>query len=77
MTFSAIIEAWGIGTLAADLMLPSKNVRRWVDLDSIPAEWFAAVARAAKRRGYHGVTIRALAEIAEARRLSRAEKVAA
>ncbi len=77
MTFTAIIEAWGIGTLAADLMLPSKNVRRWVDMNSIPADWFAAVARAAKRRGYHGITVRALAEIAEARRLNRAERAAA
>lgn len=67
-----VIERWGVPQLAKDLGLPAKNVRRWLDFNSIPAEWFAAVARAAACRGYHDITVEALAEGAEARRLDRA-----
>ncbi|WP_167765263.1 MULTISPECIES: carph-isopro domain-containing protein [unclassified Brevundimonas] len=73
MFFIPIIERFGVTDLAEAIGLPSKNVRRWVDLDSIPAEWFAAVARAARRRGVDGVTVAHLADVAERRRLSRAE----
>lgn len=66
-----IIQKWGVAELAKDLGLPAKNVRRWLDFDSIPAEWFAAVARAAVCRGYHQITVDALAQGAEARRLGR------
>lgn len=69
-----VIERWGVAELARDLGLPTKNVRRWLDFDSIPAEWFAAVARAAVRRGYHDITVDALARGAEARRLLRAAR---
>lgn len=70
-----IISRWTISELAKDLGIPAKNVRRWVDFDSIPAEWFAAIARAAEKRGFHEITLEALAEIAERRRLSKAEGV--
>ena len=53
----------------------AKQARR---RDSIPAEWFSAIARAAEVRGFHDVTEATLAQIAERRRLGRAsEQVAA
>jgi len=73
MFFAPIIERFGIPDLATAVGLPTKNVRRWVDLDSIPAEWFAAVARAAKRRGFRDITVDHLARVAERRRLARSE----
>ncbi len=71
MWFSPLIERWGVAVLAADLGLPTKNVRRWVDLDSIPAEWFAAIARAAAKRGLEGINLEQLAALAEGRRIAR------
>lgn len=73
MIFRELIERWGIVELATDLDLPAKNIRRWVDSDSIPAEWFAAVARAAERRGFAEITAETLVDMAERRRLERAE----
>lgn len=74
MFFKPIIELWsGPAALAEDLEVPAKNVRRWIDSDSIPADWFAAVVRAAQRREFQGVTVDRLAEIAEARRLSKTD----
>jgi hypothetical protein len=77
MSFANFIDTWGLAQLAADLGLPTKNVRRWVDNDSIPAEWFAAVARASRRAGRPRTTEQQLAAIAERRRLARTEQVAA
>lgn len=73
MFFAPIIERFGIAELAAAVGLPTKNVRRWVDLDSIPAEWFAAVVSAAKARGFRDITADHLARVAERRRLARSE----
>jgi len=70
MWFIPIIELWK-GELASDLGLPGKNVKRWVDFDSIPAEWFAPVARAAANRGFTHVTVELLAARAEARAVAR------
>lgn len=44
MFFKPIIARWGEAKLAAALKLPVKNVRRWVDTDSIPGGWYARVA---------------------------------
>jgi hypothetical protein len=78
MWFTPIIQRWrseqdkyGIFGLAADLGLPTKNVREWKNRDSIPADWYAAVARAAVARGFSEITVEHLAGIAEARRLAR------
>lgn len=71
MTFAQILARWGLVDLATDLGLPVKNVRRWADLGSIPSEWFAAIVRAAEQRGFHEVTLEALADAAEQRRLAR------
>lgn len=72
MFFSPLIERWGVAEMAADLGLPTKNVRRWVDLDSIPADWFAAIARSARSRGDREITEKHLAALAEQRRLAKA-----
>lgn len=71
MFFAPIIERWGIAEMATALGLPTKNVRRWVDLDSIPADWFAAIERAAIKADKPEVTVSHLAEVAEQRRLAR------
>lgn len=75
MFFRPIIALWGAEdaarNLSSDVGLPPKNVRRWVDFDSIPADWFTAVAKAAQRRGFKDVTVERLAQIAEDRRLAR------
>lgn len=65
--FAKLVRDWGITELAADLGLPAKNVRRWVDNDSIPAGWFIDIARAARRRRIAGVTERKLLEMARDR----------
>lgn len=72
MFFKPLIEDWGVAKLAEDLGLPTKNVRRWVDLDSIPADWFAAIARAALKRGRPEITEIYLSALAERRRLTKA-----
>lgn len=41
--FAPIIDRWGLEKLAEALGLPVKNVRRWSEMDSIPAGWFARV----------------------------------
>jgi hypothetical protein len=71
MFFAPLINDWGIAEMAAALGLPTKNVRRWVDLDSIPADWFAAIARIAGKHGRGHITEAHLAAIAERRRLAK------
>lgn len=71
MIFRPLIERWGIAELATALALPTKNVRRWWDSDSIPAEWFSAIGRAAEARDFEDITVEHLAELAERRRLER------
>lgn len=51
MFFKPIIARWaadddklGVEKLATALRLPTKNVRRWVDTDSIPGGWYLRVA---------------------------------
>ncbi len=71
MFFAPIITDWGIAEMALALGLPTKNVRRWVDLDSIPADWFAAIERAATAADKPEITVARLADVAERRRLAR------
>lgn len=66
MFFTPIIDRRGLAELASDLGLPMKNVRRWIDSDSIPADWWKPIADS-------GVaTLDELASAAEARRLAKA-----
>ena len=71
MWFKPIISRWGTSALASDLGLPKNNVGRWVTFDSIPAEWFAPVARAAAVRGFKDITVELLAARAEARAVAK------
>lgn len=77
MNVKDVIKALGGATvLARALGLPdqevgAKLVRAWGLRDSVPAEWFAAVARVALLRGHPEITVEALAQLAERRRLSR------
>lgn len=71
MWFIPTIERLGEAKLACALGIPLKNVRRWIDLDSIPAEWFAPIARAALALGQPDISVEFLADQAEARRLHR------
>lgn len=45
MFFKPIIARWGEAKLADALNLPVKNVRRWIDTDSIPGGWYLRVSR--------------------------------
>lgn len=65
-SFRQIIDLWGEkpGPLAGDLDLPSKTVWAWRERDSIPAKFWIAVEKAAKDRGYEGVTVDQMARIA-------------
>ncbi len=69
--FTPVIMRWTEARLLArDLGLPAKNVRRWIDLDTIPADRFKGVAEAARVRGFDEITVDLLATIAEDRRLA-------
>lgn len=72
MTFLDIIALWPSShELADDLGLPVKNVRRWIDIGSIPSEWFVSVERAAKARGLRTVNLKVLSQAAHDRRLAK------
>lgn len=79
MTFKDVIARWGRPDLARALGLPTKNIQRWWDFDSIPADWFAPVVRVAVLSGHDDISVELLAQIAEERRLTakaRTSKVA-
>lgn len=70
--FEPIIRRWDTVTaFAADVGCSEPVARQWVRGDSIPAAWFAPVARAALKRGFAEVTLESLADRAERRRLVR------
>lgn len=67
--FSDIIALWPApGALADDIGVSEHRVRKWRERDSIPGEWFAAVASAARSRGIGGVTAETMASVAQRRR---------
>lgn len=70
--FEPLIRRWPTVTeFASDVGSSEPVARQWVRSDSIPAAWFAPVARAALRRGFSEITLDFLADRAEKRRLSR------
>lgn len=76
MFFTPVIEQLGgPHELGAALGLPAKNVRRWIDLDTIPVDRFREVERAAKRKGVTGVTVQRLVSLAEERRAAVARRL--
>jgi hypothetical protein len=72
MSFCRVIQDVGVARLATGLGLPPKNVRRWVDNDSIPAEWFAPISRLGLMVNGEELSVEYLAGVAEQRRLARA-----
>jgi len=64
-TFVDIIALWGTAAaLAADLGEKPGTVRQWRSRNNIPAEKWAALIAAARRRRFKTVTAEALARIA-------------
>lgn len=71
-TFRDVISRWPtVPSMGVDAGVGERTAFSWWQRDSIPADRFAAIIRAARLRGYEGVTAERLAEIAEKRRLRR------
>jgi hypothetical protein len=69
-SFYAVINRWKtVETAARDFGASHAQVRNWKSRDSIPGEWWLAVARAGAARGYQGINLLTLAKIAESQRL--------
>jgi len=70
-TFAAIIDLWpSVREFAADLDVPPTHVAVWRHRNSIPADHWADLVSAAKRRRIK-LSLDALAQIAKAKRASR------
>lgn len=66
-THADIIALWpSTNALAEDLSAEGDAVRKWKARRSIPAEYWTAVVRSAKRRGIRGVTLKRLAVLCAA-----------
>lgn len=71
-TFGDIIGLWDHkSAFAADLGVPYERAKAWAARDSIPGQYFAAVATAAQKRGHSSVTVQLLSNIA-AKRMAKA-----
>jgi hypothetical protein len=72
--FAPLIRRWPtVVAFADEVGCPERSAREWVRIDSIPAAWFNAVARAAAKRPepqFQEITVELLADMAERRRLS-------
>lgn len=69
-TVRNLIGRWDrLGDFARSVGCAPATANHWRRRDSIPAEWFAAVARAAQAKGFQDVTPDALARRAERKRL--------
>lgn len=78
MSFRPLIAKWHAkAALAADIGTSQKVVQAWWNRDSIPAQWYPAIARAAERRLIRGVSEKALAAAAARRRPIRERAVIA
>lgn len=70
--FAPIIRRWPtVPEFARDVGCTVPAAGQWMHNDSIPAAWFAAVVRAAIKRGFNDITLDLLADRAEKRRLRR------
>jgi hypothetical protein len=71
-SFQEIIGQWGtVAAFAADVGVKERTAMSWWQRQSIPADRFAAIVRAAARRGFSRVTPELLIEIAEGRQRRR------
>lgn len=65
-TIRDIVEAFGGPSKFAEATgAYAPTVRSWVFRNSLPSEWWGRTARAARKLRVRGVTLEALAEIAE------------
>jgi len=72
-TFSEVIDQFGgPAAFAREVGMKANAAKQAKRRDSLAAEWFAAAARAADRKGLTDITEKRLAEIAERRRLGAA-----
>ena len=70
-SFTGVIALWPkpkFDTLAADIGESVAKVGMWSSRDSIPAEYWQVIMRAAKRRGFHVVDADLLVRLAAERR---------
>jgi hypothetical protein len=72
-TFSSIISLWpSHAPLAEDMGVPPGHIAVWKRRNSIPARYWTRLVAGASKRDIEGVTLEALARIAE-RNLEAAE----
>jgi hypothetical protein len=68
-SFRAIIERWGTpAKFASDIKVSADLVRVWKSRNSIPSEYFADVAAAAKTRKFSEITTTHLLSLRRRRR---------
>jgi len=68
MTFTQVISMWpNMAVLAEEIGAPHESVKKWKQRDHIPAEWWSALLKAAKKRRYR-VRASELIELAAERR---------
>lgn len=67
MTYSEIIAQWPAISVLADEIggVPVGVVKQWKRRNSIPSRYWSAIVRAAEARGIDGITIEALARLAD------------
>lgn len=71
-SFRDVIARWPtVAAFAREVGALERTAMSWWQRDSIPAEWFAAVVRAAVIAGFLDVTADRLMAIAELRRLAK------
>jgi hypothetical protein len=67
-SYRDVLAKWGEGELAADTRLDAGLVRSWRNRNSIPPDYWPAVAAAAKGRKIRGVSIEFLARLRKPRK---------
>lgn len=78
MTHQDVINQWpSLAAFAADLGVPSANVRMWRRRNSIPVSHFEAVVEAAAKRGFDGISYETLAKAQSVMRRAPAPQEAA
>jgi hypothetical protein len=72
-SFRDVIDCWGrVDVMATAIAAPVATVRKWRQRDSIPAEWWLSIERAAAKDGL-SITVQDLAILAEKRITEAAE----
>ncbi len=65
-TFSELIALWGNpAELAQDIGAKANTVSKWSQRNFVRSEWWNAIERAAVTRGFDGITVEMMADLAE------------